>query len=316
MYSYNPNFRTPYVLQWTASVERELARGIKVWTGYIGNRGFKFTQILQPNLPVWTPDASLQNVEARRPIPGYGSIVGLETRSRNWYDAFQIAADARLSKSFLARFTYSLARNESYVGEDYGSGGNYPANPVNVNGERGPEGPRQIGRFFYVYDLPLLRGQHGWMPRMLGGWQLSGSVSATSGVPINPVIGTDWNYDGIAGDRPNLVAPVHYTSGSKDARMASYFDKSSFAQPASHNAFGNLSRNALRGPGSWSTDCALAKQFHFTETKYLQVRAEAYDLTNHNNLTNPNVTMSSVDFTRITTPSGNRTMQMALRFIF
>jgi len=316
LYSYNPNFRSPYVFQWNLSAEREVRPGIKLWAGYIGNRGFKFLQLLQPNLPVWRSDASLQNIEARRPIPGFGSIIELNTRSRSWYDAFQLAADTRLGKGFVSRFVYTLARNQSYVAEDYGSGGNFPANPLNANGEKGPDGPRHVGRLFYIYELPFLSWRRGLPARLLGGWQLSGSFSAISGSPINPVLGTDWNFDGIAGDRPDLVGPIRYASGSKDARMASYFDKTSFAAPSSRTTFGTLRRNALRGPGSWGADCALAKSFHFTESRYLQVRAEAYNVTNHNNLANPNVTMSSVDFTRITTRTGNRTMQIGLRFLY
>ena len=91
-------------------------------------------------------------------------------------------------KGLTARFTYSYSRTEDYAPEDYGSGGFMPSNPLNANGERAPEGYRNVARLFYIYDIPLLRGQHSWMARLLGNWQISGSVLATTGDPFTVLL--------------------------------------------------------------------------------------------------------------------------------
>jgi hypothetical protein len=51
--------------------------------------------------------------------------------------------------------------------------------------------------------------------------------------------------------------------------------------------FGNLKRNALRGPHYWRTDASLFKRFRFTETKELEFRIETVNLFNHVNLDQP-----------------------------
>jgi len=86
--------------------------------------------------------------------------------------------------------------------------------------------------------------------------------------------------------------------------------------PDSHNTFGNLPRNALLGPLTWGADLAILKRFQITERLSMQLRGEGYDFLNHNNLADPNTTMSSGDYGKILTRSGNRVIQVGARFIF
>jgi hypothetical protein len=59
-----------------------------------------------------------------------------------------------------------------------------------------------------------------------------------------------------------------------------------FAKPAV-GSFGNLKRNALRGPGYWRTDASLFKKIRFTESKELEFRIESVNLFNHVNFDQP-----------------------------
>lgn len=313
---YDPGWRTPYTMQWTLNVEREVVRGVSVTTGYVANRGLGFFQVWDGNLPEWAPNATLQNVEQRRPIPGYGLVEILHARTRSWHDSFQFSANVRRFKGLVSRFTYVYGKSLAVEAEDRGQGGDRPANPLNVDGEKGEFGNRHTTRAFFVYDLPFFQSSQSLAGRLLGNWQMSGSVNIQSGSRINAIIGEDWNRDGQAGDRPNLTGPITYTSGSRDQQMARYFDTTVFSNPAIQNTFGNLGRNALWGPGQWVADYALLKNFPVSEGKYFQYRAEFYNLFNNNNLNNPNTTMRSVDFGRILNRFGNRTMQMGIRFVF
>lgn len=314
---FDSNFRTPYSLQWNATLARQLTKVFTINASYVANRAFKLLQQNPFNLPVWTDNASLSNIETRRPISQYSRVGTIYSRARSWFDSFQLATDARLTRGLTARFTYVLASAYDIISADPTSNSDMQtANPMNWDGEKGQVGARHTARVFYVYALPLLRNHSGWLGKMLGGWQISGNVYASTGTPLNVTLGQDWNYDGISGDRPDQVGPIQYASGSKDERMAAYFVRSSFAAPQTHNTFGSLSRNALRGPGQWNSDAALSKNFRFTERKVFEVRAEAFDVLNHNNLSSPNTTMTSADFTKILSRSGNRTMQIGLRFAF
>ena len=80
--------------------------------------------------------------------------------------------------------------------------------------------------------------------------------------------------------------------------------------------FGTLPRNSLIGPVTWGTNLSLLKKVQITENKYLQLRGESYNFLNHNNLNNPNTTMSSSDFGRILSRSGSRVIQLGARFVF
>ncbi len=70
------------------------------------------------------------------------------------------------------------------------------------------------------------------------------------------------------------------------------------------------------GPGTWTTDLSVLKNFRFFEGKTIQFRAEAYNFLNHANLNAPNLNIRNSDFNKIVNRSGNRTMQMGFRFLF
>jgi hypothetical protein len=60
------------------------------------------------------------------------------------------------------------------------------------------------------------------------------------------------------------------------------------------SGFGNLGRNVVTGPGFFDFDLALVKKTKLTERLSLEFRAEAFDLFNQANFTNPNLTLTTV----------------------
>jgi hypothetical protein len=98
--------------------------------------------------------------------------------------------------------------------------------------------------------------------------------------------------------------------------------------------FGNMGVNAVPGPGFWQLDIALSRQFRVTEGTRIELRGEAFNLTNSLRLGLPNnnagLTMSSNTFGSVTTdatpPAGvaggastnapARVMQFALKYVF
>jgi len=314
---FDQNFVTPYSLQWNVTYEQEISRILKASIGYVGNRGYHQLQILPGNLPLQSSTATLNNIDARRPLSAYGNIGIVYSRSRNWYDSLQITADVRALKGLTARFTYVYGALYDVSTEDpTGNSNIQTANPLNWDAERAIDGNRHQFRAFYVYDLPRFLHAQPLVRGAIGGWQLSGVTSITSGDPLNVTVGNDYNYDSVAGDRPDLVKPITYTSGSRDQQMARYFDTTAFANPASRTVFGTLPRNALWGPLTWSSNLALLKKIQLTEQKFLQLRGEAFNFLNHANLNNPNTTLTSSDFGRILSRSGSRVIQLGVRLQF
>jgi outer membrane receptor protein involved in Fe transport len=314
---FDNGFSTPYSIQWNVTFEKEISRTITASAGYVGNRGYNMLQILPGNLPVPAENATLNNIEARRPFANYSNVGIIHSRARSWYDSLQLTGDIRAAKGLTARFTYVYGRFQDIVAEDpTGNGNLQTANPLNWDAERANAGNRHQFRAFYVYDLPLLLKAAPLVRTALGGWQISGSTSISSGDYLNVTLGNDYNFDSVPGDRPDLVKPITYLSGSRDQRSARYFDTTAFANPASRTVFGTLARNALIGPSNWNSNLALLKKFLITERSFVQLRGEFYNFLNHNNLNNPNTAMNSADFGRILNRSGNRVIQIGGRFVF
>jgi hypothetical protein len=100
-------------------------------------------------------------------------------------------------------------------------------------------------------------------------------------------------------------------------------------------AVANIGRDSLRSPGFWTVNLAMYKDIQFTETKSLQIGAQAFNLFNHPNyaLSNGNVFNASGVSTALATQGyvlptdstflqpkqfggGIRSMILTLKFIF
>ena len=88
-----------------------------------------------------------------------------------------------------------------------------------------------------------------------------------------------------------------------------------FAQPAA-GTFGQQERNLLRNPGYWGWDMGLRKNFPVTERQRLQFRFEVFNILNHPNWNGANTNPTSGAFGQVTSKSGERNLQLALKYIF
>ena len=110
------------------------------------------------------------------------------------------------------------------------------------------------------------------------------------------------------------------TSGS--AAAISYIQNPSvFVNPG--NAFGNLGRNVIIGPGFSNLDVALTKNTRITERFTLQFRADAFDSLNQTNFGNPVTTVPSATLGLISSTryaagdfGTSRQLQMSMKLLF
>jgi hypothetical protein len=166
-----------------------------------------------------------------------------------------------------------------------------------------------------IYDLPWLRQGGGALSQILGGWQISSILSIRSGLPFRIT-----QPSGIANSRPDYVggSTVHENWGE----TLLYLNRAAFALVPTYP----LTRATIRpgtsnpshtyGPGSWTVDLSLGKTFRVTESVHLQFRADAFNALNHVNYSNPNGTITSPDFGRITSAAGARAGQVGVRLTF
>jgi hypothetical protein len=166
------------------------------------------------------------------------------------------------------------------------------------------------------------------------GWLLANITQLQSGNPLNVV--TTSTYNGGTTIRPTLVGQystgrgailadnnVSFIRGTVCSGTAPTAGCTFYTQPA---GFGNLHRNALTGPGFADSDLSLEKTTRITERTALVVRIDAFDLLNHANFANPNLTATTQPGNTFGQISGTRTavgdagssrqLQFAMRFEF
>jgi hypothetical protein len=164
------------------------------------------------------------------------------------------------------------------------------------------------------YELPRVAAiaKSGVLDAVLGGWALQGIINYRTGLPVNVTTGFDTVGIGYATARPDPVTGV--------AWRASGTDPLQFLNPAAFvknpGQFGSLPYNAVRGPGAFTFDGAIYKQFHITERQRLQFRSEFFNAFNHVVFNLPDGVMASSTFGRITGGSTGRNIQFGLKWLF
>ena len=113
------------------------------------------------------------------------------------------------------------------------------------------------------------------------------------------------------------MGDVNTSADSKADRIRRYFNPLAFAQPAPY-AFGDAPRTLpnLRGPGYFTTNLSLQRDFHFTENARLQIRAEAFNVFNRANFQTPGTAFGAANFGVITGTEDPRQIQFAARIYF
>ncbi len=175
----------------------------------------------------------------------------------------------------------------------------------------------------FAYELPIGKGKllgHDWnrpVDMLLGGWQVNGIIVMQSGVPLVPNL-----QSGVlpgATQRPNLLYEPGLPGTVQD-RLDKYLDPNGFSRPASY-VFGNAPRTMprTRGPGLKNLDMSIFKNVNFDRDRgiRLEIRGEAFNVTNTPIFADPNVTVGSSAFGTITgVQNSARVLQVALKLNF
>ena len=205
------------------------------------------------------------------------------------------------------------------------------------------------------WELPFDKLWEKGPSKLTKGWNLYPIVSYRSGFPLDvmafPGVGPSQTSPGPsgAGDpqvvRADLVAPVTYydphgyqtiqsaTAGAQTGNY--YFNPNSFSNAravainnellngvapstlVSSFTYGTLGRNILRGPGRINTDVALSKHFRlFGEKLDAELRADAFNIFNHAEFSNPDTNIGDPSFGQISSTSDPRILQLALHLKF
>ena len=330
------NVEPTYMAQWNASYQRQFAQKWLVQLTYIGNKTTHLWVGSEVNPAVYIPgNSTTSNTNQRRmlylqnPTLGqyYASINSADLGSNSRYEAGLLSVQRRFSQhlTFLTNYTYSYCISDlDFTGE---LGGSPNSQPFNRSADRGPcnYDYRHIFNTSMVATSPAIGGS--WMRRITGGWQLAPLIRATSGAALSVTSGADNSRTGLNNDRPLQIAANPYVSGGTPCPLATQLCVA-WLRPSGQafiqnpvGTFGNVGRDALRGPGALNFDLSLSRIFAITERYRLQARFEAFNAINHANFGNPATNLSSSTFGLITgTASGSvgepRILQFALKLHF
>jgi hypothetical protein len=224
--------------------------------------------------------------------------------------------------TFLVGYTFSKAIDEGSGIRNDNTDQLKPPNGTCFTCERGLSSFDTRNRFVTsaLYNLPFGKGQpflnQGIASSVIGGWQIGAIFTVSTGFPNDITAGVDQSNTGEGYDRPNAVPGV--SEKLPNPGTGEWFNTAAFAlQPK--GTFGNLPRNTVTGPGIFTIDSALLKNFTFTERTYLQVRFEAFNTLNHPNLNDPNDSLTGAGFGQITSTRVGidmRELQLSMKLVF
>jgi hypothetical protein len=319
-----PDAKTPAVQQWSATVEQQLDRATVVRVTYIGSFGVHGLLSVDPNsVPAQicssatcvtggtgtargavTQGQQYIPVSAFRPNRDLGAGFFWYTAGNSSYQALRTEVTRRLTAGldFRANYTYSKSLDVNSA-LTIAQANNQPQLVMDRNDPKRDWGPSALNvanqaSISARYELPFGPGKH-WNfsgnragQAVLGGWQINGIVTALSGFPLTPQVGSNRSGDGNTRnpDRPS-VNPA-FTGNVIVGQQTQWFNPNAYILPAV-GTWGNVGRGILTGPSLSSLDMSFFKTIPVRERINLQIRTEMFNILNHTNLGTPNAIVFS-----------------------
>ena len=286
----------------------------------VGGVNYDFNPLLNSNpANAGKPD----NSAYWAPYQGYGSINAVSTQLWGEWNALEVQVKHPMGKSLNVTGSYTYAHDTTNLGSiDPYNLKRYHGNAESMNY------PHSLA-ITAIYQLPFFLHSGNLLEKeALGGWSIDNIATFRSGTSLTPGLGeTD---QGLA-LRPDQV-PGTSTNGPKTWKNGStqqWFNTSAFSCPgltdgkncgtfpaASWGLYGTAQTGIIRGPGQELFNTALYKTFSITEKAHLEFRAEAFNTFNHTNPGNPNTTLSSSNYGKVTSAADPRILEFALRLKF
>ena len=313
----------PYFMQWSFALEQQIGTTMNLRAQYVGTRAVNQPYETQVNGYQTVCQGCFAPFPYGQPSdPRFGAVTQLSTGANSHYNGLQMTADKRLTHGLqlLANYTWSRCMDTVSNGGflPFSAGGILTPLPGELGRQYGPCDYDVRGNFTaqYVYQLPLKVRNHA-LGTVVNGWQVSGTAFWHSGMPFS-VLSTPYsaNGDGIVqGSGPQFasvvagvplyahepiagVTPAGTVQWLNPNAFVSAVDPSTGACTGGDNAqncqFGNLGRNALRGPDFWWADFYLTKWFTLREHVKLRLEGQAFNIFNHPNFALPTIVYAGI----------------------
>ena len=319
----NGTLHAPYFMEWSLGIEHQFGTTASMQAQYVGTRAVNQPYLTQVNgyqtvcQGCFAPFPYLQPTD-----PRFGAVTQLSTGANSHYNGLQLTAMKRLSHGLQGQVNYTWSHCLDTVSNggflQFSAGGILSPLPGKLARDYGPcdYDIRHNLTGQYVYQLPIKVRSHS-LGYVANGWQLSGTMFWHSGIPFS-VLSTPYSANGrgiVQGSGPqfaNVVPGVplyehHALAGVTQPGSIQWLNPDAFVSAVdpstgacyggdnSENCqFGNLGRNALRGPSFVWNDFYLTKWFPVTEHMKMRFDAQFFNVFNHPNFGLPSIVLAGI----------------------
>jgi hypothetical protein len=313
----------PYFMEWSLGLEHQLGTTGSLHAQYVGTRAVNQPYLTQVNgyqtvcAGCFAPFPYAQSTDRR-----FGAVTQFSTGANSRYNGLQMAAMKRLGNGFMGQLNYTWSRCMDTVSNggflQFSAGGILSPLPGDLARDYGPcdYDIRHNLNAQYVYQLPIkIRNRP--LGYAMNGWQVSGTVFWHSGIPFS-VLSTPYSANGngiVNGSGPQFASVVpgvpfyehNPIPGVTQPGTVQWLNPDAFVSAvdpstgaclggdSSKNCqFGNLGRNALRGPNFVWSDFYLTKSFSLTERVELRFDTQFFNVFNHPNFGLPSMVLAGI----------------------
>jgi Carboxypeptidase regulatory-like domain len=314
----------PYFMQWSLGIEHQFGNTGSVQAQYVGTRAVNEPYLTQVNgyqtvcQGCFTPFPYMQPTD-----PRFAAVTQLSTGANSNYNGLQLTAMKRMGHGLQGQINYTWSHCFDTVSNggflQFSAGGILSPLPGDLRRDYGPcdYDIRHNLNGQYVYELPIKVTSH-TLGYALNGWQVSGTVFWHSGVPFS-VLSTPYsaNSNGIVqGSGPQFASLVPGVDpycrhcnipGVTQLGTIQWLNPNAFVSAvdpatgtcnggdsAQNCQFGNLGRNALRGPNFFWSDFYITKWFPLRERVKLRFDTQFFNVFNHPNFGLPSIVLTGI----------------------
>ncbi|MGH9513649.1 MAG: carboxypeptidase regulatory-like domain-containing protein [Terriglobales bacterium] len=313
----------PYFMEWSLGMQHQFGATTSLQAQYVGTRAVNQPYLTQVNgyqtvcQGCFAPFPNLQPSDAR-----FGAVTQLSTGENSHYNGLQLTAMQRLAHGLQGQINYTFSRCMDTVSNggflQFSSGGIPSPLPGELSRDYGPcdYDIRHNLNAQYLYQLPL-KVRNETLGYALNGWQVSGTIFWHSGIPFS-VLSTPYSANGngiVNGSGPQFASIVpglplyqhHAIPGVTQPGTIQWLNPNAFVSAVDPSTgqcyggdtpqncqFGNLGRNALRGPDFFWNDFYLTKWFPLSERVKLRIEAQVFNVFNHPNFGLPSMVLAGI----------------------
>jgi hypothetical protein len=313
----------PYFMEWSMGLEHQFGTKASVQAQYVGTRAVNQPYLTQVNGYQTVCQGCFAPFPYQQPTdPRLGAVTQFATGENSHYNGLQLTGMKRLSHGLQGQVNYTWSRCMDTVSNggflQFSAGGILSPLPGELARDYGPcdYDIRHNLNAQYVYQLPV-KVRSSALGYALNGWQVSGTLFWHSGVPFS-VLSTPYSANGngiVQGSGPQFASvvpgvPLYEHSsipGVTQPGTVQWLNPNAFISTVDPSTgqcyggdspqncqFGNLGRNALRGPNFAWSDFYLTKWFPLTERVKVRFEGQFFNVFNHPNFGIPGMVLAGI----------------------